>query len=103
MNKIKLNPGDIYCPKCGGIGRRYDEQKSGGWTFSEECNVCLGAGKLDWIEQVVGKPRNWIEIDLSEELARKLSEDLAKEIDREILESIYKEAEQIQKEEIDDN
>jgi hypothetical protein len=103
MAKVKLNPGDIYCPRCGGAGR-YEKQKCGEWTFSEECNTCLGAGKLDWIEQVVGKPRKkWIEFDLSKEVQASIAKDLAEEIDKEILESLYKEAEQIKKEDIDGN
>jgi hypothetical protein len=102
MTEIQLNPGEIICPECNGSGNNIFEQ-SDLWNAISQCSKCLGSGKLDWIERIVGKPRNWIEIDLSQEILRELSENLAAEIDRQILETVHKEAEQIQKEEIDDN
>jgi len=41
---IELNEGEIICPKCGGHGDEY--------TFI--CTKCLGSGKVDWIENIVG-------------------------------------------------
>lgn len=41
---IKLNPGDILCPNCN--GKTYT-----GFI----CIECYGEGKLDWVENMVGK------------------------------------------------
>jgi len=41
---------EIKCPQCDGNG--YDNK---GFI----CNKCIGEGKLDWIENIVGKLRNY--------------------------------------------
>ena len=55
---MDLKPGDIKCDKCKGTG--YDLKTP---TVDDKhyyrkhypCSKCKGVGKLDWIEQVVGK------------------------------------------------
>ena len=39
---------EMVCSECGGIGGVGD-------ILQDECPKCLGTGKLDWIENVVGK------------------------------------------------
>lgn len=59
---MKLNSDEIKCPHCeSGRVVYYDEDI---YCSTKECNYCLGKGKLDWIEQVVGvkkenAPANW--------------------------------------------
>jgi DnaJ-class molecular chaperone len=54
---ITLREGENFCPKCNGKGRVLkDNRKNTTFTRSTlECNKCLGSGKLDWIEEIVGK------------------------------------------------
>jgi DnaJ-class molecular chaperone len=58
---IYLNEGEEFCRKCDGKGRIFDKRR----YFSNVkivksliCSTCLGTGKLDWIEKVVGKNNN---------------------------------------------
>ena len=58
---IKLQEGEKFCPKCDGKGRVPRCEKAMA-RFSEtyiflECDKCLGEGKIDWIERIVGKQR----------------------------------------------
>ena len=50
MEKIKLKKGEVSCNKCNGTGN-YNTQLV--------CPKCYGTGKLDWIENVVGKHKNY--------------------------------------------
>ena len=56
---MKLKPGEIKCDKCKGTG--YDltipkqEYETGYYQKHYPCSKCWGKGKLDWIENVVGK------------------------------------------------
>ncbi len=43
---MKLNTGDVICDKCNG--------KNAG-SYDIVCTKCHGSGKLDWIENIVGK------------------------------------------------
>lgn len=43
--KVPLNDGEIYCDLC----------KQNGRYVNEMCPKCKGTGKLDWVENVVGK------------------------------------------------
>ena len=54
-NKMNLNPGEVICDKCNG------EIFIGDESNTEICSKCLGAGKVDWIENIVGKmyPNIW--------------------------------------------
>ncbi len=54
--KPKLNPGDVICYECKGEGLYKpipSDIYNGYWKM--QCDVCHGAGKLDWIENIVGK------------------------------------------------
>lgn len=71
MEMPKLNPGDVSCYKCEGKGIYcYGELRhvtEGYCNFRQcmksineckglqYCSVCHGDGKLDWIENIVGK------------------------------------------------
>jgi len=48
--KLELEEGEIKCPKCKGKGYIKDPR-----GFKTACVKCLGCGKIDWIENVVGK------------------------------------------------
>jgi hypothetical protein len=64
---MNLRPGEVICDECNGVGdlgmtHSVYEYKSSGNTVKfpgkleiKECTKCFGAGKLDWIEAVVGK------------------------------------------------
>ena len=48
--KPDLKEGEVFCDCCDGIGIVRNEE---GPNF--HCSKCRGAGKLDWVENVVGK------------------------------------------------
>ena len=92
----------MVCPKCKGDGWLTGKND---WEYT--CNKCYGAGKLDWIERIMGKappePRtlnaNWTMemeeditclygIDLNQDIVEAMSTELANEIDQEIIENI---------------
>jgi hypothetical protein len=73
MEKIKLKKGEVSCNKCNGMGlfcfveSKYvtinycnerqclkDMSECNGFKY-QHCPKCHGTGKLDWIENVVGK------------------------------------------------
>lgn len=96
--KPTLDPGDIICPKCKGTGWIVGEKD---WDY--RCDRCWGAGKLDWIERIMGKPSpyhtlkaDWTleeqedlcglyDSDLGQKIIDAMSEEIAKEIDEEII------------------
>jgi len=51
---ITLEKGERFCPKCNGNGIL---KRTRGRFRSKNlmCSICLGAGKLDWIEDIRGK------------------------------------------------
>jgi len=49
--KPDLEMGEVFCDCCDGIGIVKDKKGPG----SYHCSKCRGAGKLDWVENVVGK------------------------------------------------
>ena len=55
---MKLGPGEIKCDQCKEARekRMYDLMKNR-WKIKYDiwCDKCKGTGKLDWIENVVGK------------------------------------------------
>ena len=58
---IYLKEGEDFCKKCKGKGMVTIKGKFR-FIFSTKyhtlkCNVCLGDGKIDWIEKVTGKPK----------------------------------------------
>jgi hypothetical protein len=55
---MKLKPGEVICPQCEGFRyKKYHEltsyERARQWL--QKCPKCKGAGKLDWVEAVVGK------------------------------------------------
>ena len=59
IKNLKLNDGEIICPQCNGTGEpnnnmikaheiRYD-------LVPLHCDKCYGNGKLNWVENIVGK------------------------------------------------
>jgi hypothetical protein len=56
---MELKEGEQICTECNGTG----EKSLGSWkdksgrlsVIMTSCKKCLGHGKLDWIEEVVGK------------------------------------------------
>lgn len=52
-----LKDGDAFiCKVCGGTGKVREKQSR--WSrrvVRNDCPVCKGDGKLDWIEKIVGK------------------------------------------------
>jgi hypothetical protein len=73
-NSIKvmepLKEGEVVCPECNGSGGQinYIGDPRDLKVVSKVCLKCLGEGKLDWVELVVGKkvynPYNSIVIPL---------------------------------------
>jgi len=68
MEKLKL--GEMKCSKCNGTCFIYAKDHSKGIRHFAgqkiKCDKCYGTGKLDWIENIVGKNKgtsemNWIE------------------------------------------
>ncbi|MCK5603325.1 hypothetical protein KAR91_15685 [Candidatus Pacearchaeota archaeon] len=90
--KSKLKDHEVMCPECKGTGK-LKSWTSGNFEITPECSKCLGEGKFDWIERIMGKPRRiYQEFDLSEEVVRVMAKELSDDIDKEILESICMEA-----------
>ena len=58
-----LKEGEVICPECTGTGRLTKITKEEKLIISQypRCSKCLGFGKLDWIEMVVGKNSNKIQ------------------------------------------
>lgn len=80
--QIKLNPGEVLCDKCNGKGRiTYSKH------FSETCYKCKGVGKLDWIENIVGKTSSPNDL-LEDAFYKQMAKELADAIDSEILKSL---------------
>jgi len=52
---------EFICDKCKGTGYEPGQNLNSG--ILEICGKCLGHGKLDWIERVVGKKRPKMYID----------------------------------------
>lgn len=104
-----LRQGDIICPKCKGHGF-VDVEPDIDWKtdWEVQCNKCWGAGKLDWIERIMGKPNpfplrtlkgNWTmempedivalyHCDLEQEIVDAMSYELSNKMDEEIIGNI---------------
>jgi len=108
--KIDESLGEVLCDRCGGSGfvgpgEKFDYSSSEPGIMPKRCKKCRGEGRLDWVENVVGKrPRSAFirpgvyvrEIDVSEfvplpdvdtEIADRAVEQMAMDIDREIMEA----------------
>ena len=83
QEKITLDEGEDFCPKCEGMGAKTE-------IGFYPCHKCLGKGKLDWIEKIMGvKPLKDFD-HLMSQWTNKAAKDLAIKIDNEILDSILK-------------
>jgi hypothetical protein len=90
---MELKPGEVICDECLGTGES---------IAHHSCPKCWGNGKLDWIENVVGKrPKvsneffkaKWSDEILdswpqANEYIDELAKQLAQDIDKKILESL---------------
>jgi len=102
MKKIHLEEGEVMCSKCNGSGYTQDNSDFNRYNI---CNKCYGEGKLDWIDNILGKIVSTTAtfsvdtIDIStlspqlkgnfhEEMIEVLTKQFVKEMDREILETI---------------
>jgi RecJ-like exonuclease len=88
--KIKVESHEFICPECKGKGK-LEEWSVGKFTVEPECGTCYGAGKLDWIEKIMGKKPDEYHTTLQawiDEAAKNVSN----EIDNEIIESVLAEA-----------
>lgn len=58
-NYITLNEGEKFCDKCKGKGKVQKGVRNLGKTglMLLVCSECLGDGKIDWVEEVLGKQR----------------------------------------------
>jgi hypothetical protein len=101
--KLKLKKGEVLCNKCNGKGF------FGRGRFPPVCPKCLGAGKLDWVENIVGKRRSapqklkvaWsfsesknmkslFASKILDEISSNMAEQMVKDIDKEIVEGLLK-------------
>lgn len=62
---IIVNEGEQFCKKCRGEGRVPNGPKFRRPFLRAtylQCDVCLGSGKLDWVEKATGKvkERNYV-------------------------------------------
>jgi RecJ-like exonuclease len=95
VEKKELEVWEIICDKCHGFGKKPGTNLV--------CRKCGGEGKLDWIENVVGKRKKnswfsfldefktedfWPDTELLKEIGEDLSEQMAKQVDREIMKQI---------------
>lgn len=92
---IEIEEFEYICDKCYGKGQIKSKLKTkSGRPITLRCNKCLGAGKLDWIENVTGKAiaDDMIQFypdESFQQIIENLSEDLAHNIDQEILRALY--------------
>ena len=54
VKKTDLCNGEVICNRCNGAGTQIEKKMP---YLTHPCEKCLGKGKLDWIENVVGKSR----------------------------------------------
>jgi DnaJ-class molecular chaperone len=53
---VEINEGEEICPKCDGKGRvKLPNGKGRLYSATLNCDKCLGAGKIDWVEKATGK------------------------------------------------
>lgn len=62
---MKLNKGEIICPKCNGTGINVFESEGRKSRGVFICNICGGEKKIDWIQniqRIPKKPRTYLSI-----------------------------------------
>ncbi len=56
---MELEPGEVVCDQCKGTGypnnNEIDYNNKFYYNHLDVCDKCNGSGKLDWIENIVGK------------------------------------------------
>jgi RecJ-like exonuclease len=101
VTKLHLEEWEMLCNKCNGSG---DDPFSN--TFTTTCPKCRGAGKVDWLENILGKKRilrgtfsydDTAYMKIPNEIMDEMGKRIAEDIDKEILESILQSAEQTNK------
>ena len=98
MSINKEEMGKVVCSKCGGVGQFRLKDVRG------ICVKCLGEGKLDWIENVVGKrgfgvhgvirSGTYVEGGIMGRILEDMSKGFLDAIDRDIIEGINQEAQE---------
>ena len=65
--RIELEEGELICSDCNGWGVVHREEGVGEWPYDKpyyrnkwikNCEKCKETGKVDWIENVVGKAKD---------------------------------------------
>jgi len=55
--EIELYEGEEVCAECDGVGMELIFEDDPRYYIGRKmCNKCLGDGKFDWIEKIMGKP-----------------------------------------------
>jgi len=95
VEKKELEVWEIICDKCHGFGKKPGTRLV--------CKKCGGEGKLDWVENIVGKRKNfswfhfleeigtkdfWPDIELLKEITEDLSKQMIETIDKETMKQI---------------
>ena len=104
VSNFKLEEGEMVCDKCEGGGKS--------WIYTTPCSKCQGEGKVDWIENIVGRKPELIDTSGSNNvfighnaglskmtgsdnvITNALAQKLANKIDQEIMETLVAESEQ---------
>ena len=104
---VQLKEGEVICDRCQGTCHEPNSNDNDE-LCTEICGRCLGHGKLDWIENIVGKIRekrklssSWtvsqstevkgiFSYDIEKELMEALAEEIAKDIDEQILKELIR-------------
>ena len=105
VTKLHLEEWEMLCNECNGSG---DDPSSK--TFTTVCPKCRGTGKVDWLENILGKKRilratfshddmvdSMSYMRIPSETLDEMAKQIAEEIDKEIIESILQSAEQTNK------
>jgi DnaJ-class molecular chaperone len=57
--KLTISDSEILCPICNGQGGKMTDAHFKQRYFTvEQCSLCRGEGKIDWITQVTKKPKS---------------------------------------------
>jgi len=70
-----INEDEIICSQCNGEGFIIEEVGKEEWDerkipIKNICDKCLGTGKLDWIENIVGKSHVKFTVNIQKQLKK---------------------------------